>query len=600
MPIVFKNLKNHKFIRILLILINDFFILNFCLYFSYFIRLEYFINIFEIKEIIIFSNILYFFIFFIFKINKSFFRFFNEQSAILYGKYILSYSIIFSIFVLLFYKNFLIPRSLVIIYPILIFFALVLNRYIISSLFKNIANLENKYSIIFGINTNINQNVLSQFNVKYYVIKNKKNVNRNINGVPIIHINDFLQKSYRINFTKILILDQSLFDKYKLKLRDKIISEEIQVQKISYNNNNLNLSPYFDFNYFFNRKSKILKISNIYEKKVILITGAGGSIGTGILSQLLKVKFKKIILIEKSEYNLFHLKSKFNLTSKKHIESYLLGFENSNQIMNIFKKNKIDIVFHAAAYKHVPLLEFNPFAAIQNNFLSTFNFIKLIQKFNVEYFCLISSDKAVRPTNIMGATKRLAELGAIYLSKNKINKTKINCVRFGNVINSSGSVLPLFNKQIKNNLPITLTDKRMIRYFMTIEEAANLVLSVYRISKGGEIFLLDMGEPIKLYDLVKLVTQFSGSKIYDGKTGNIKIKYIGLRRGEKLYEELLIDNLSKKTKLNNIFQSLEKNITNNEFNILYKKIIKSINSNDKKMLKNALKINSISYKDEFR
>ena len=599
MPIIFENLKKNKYLRILLILINDFFILNSCLYISYFIRLEYFINIFEIKETFIFSNILYFFIFFIFRINKSFFRFFNEQSVILYGKYILSYSVIFTIFVLSFYEIFFIPRSLVIIYPILIFFVLVLNRYIISSLFKNITSLDNKYSVIFGINTNIDQNILSQFNVKYYVTKNNKNVNRNINGIPIIDINDFIKKYYKINFSKILIFDQNLFDKYKFKLRDKIINEEIQVQKISYNHSNLNLSPYFDFNYFFNRKSKILKISNIYKQKVILITGAGGSIGTGILSQLLRVKFKKIILIEKSEYNLFNLKSKFNLLSKKNIESYLLGFENSNQLINIFKKNKIDIVFHAAAYKHVPLLEFNPFAAIQNNFLSTYNFIKLIQKFNIEYFCLISSDKAVRPTNIMGATKRLAELGAINLSKNKLKKTKINCVRFGNVINSSGSVLPLFNNQIKNNLPITLTDKRMIRYFMTIEEAANLVLSVYRISIGGEIFLLDMGEPVKLYDLAKLVTQFSGSKIYDGKTGNVKIKYIGLRRGEKLYEELLIDNLSKKTKLNNIFQSLEKNISNKEFNFLYKKISKSLLLNDKKMLKNTLKIRSISYKDEF-
>ena len=599
MPIIFENIKKNKYLRILLILINDFFILNSCLYISYFIRLEYFINIFEIKETFIFSNILYFFIFFIFRINKSFFRFFNEQSVILYGKYILSYSVIFTIFVLSFYEIFFIPRSLVIIYPILIFFVLVLNRYIISSLFKNITSLDNKYSVIFGINTNIDQNILSQFNVKYYVTKNNKNVNRNINGIPIIDINDFIKKYYKINFSKILIFDQNLFDKYKFKLRDKIINEEIQVQKISYNHSNLNLSPYFDFNYFFNRKSKILKISNIYKQKVILITGAGGSIGTGILSQLLRVKFKKIILIEKSEYNLFNLKSKFNLLSKKNIESYLLGFENSNQLINIFKKNKIDIVFHAAAYKHVPLLEFNPFAAIQNNFLSTYNFIKLIQKFNIEYFCLISSDKAVRPTNIMGATKRLAELGAINLSKNKLKKTKINCVRFGNVINSSGSVLPLFNNQIKNNLPITLTDKRMIRYFMTIEEAANLVLSVYRISKGGEIFLLDMGEPVKLYDLAKLVTQFSGSKIYDGKTGNVKIKYIGLRRGEKLYEELLIDNLSKKTKLNNIFQSLEKNISNKEFNFLYKKISKSLLLNDKKMLKNTLKIRSISYKDEF-
>ena len=289
MPIIFENLKKNKYLRILLILINDFFILNSCLYISYFIRLEYFINIFEIKETFIFSNILYFFIFFIFRINKSFFRFFNEQSVILYGKYILSYSVIFTIFVLSFYEIFFIPRSLVIIYPILIFFVLVLNRYIISSLFKNITSLDNKYSVIFGINTNIDQNILSQFNVKYYVTKNNKNVNRNINGIPIIDINDFIKKYYKIDFSKILIFDQNLFDKYKFKLRDKIINEEIQVQKISYNHSNLNLSPYFDFNYFFNRKSKILKISNIYKQKVILITGAGGSIGTGILSQLLRV-----------------------------------------------------------------------------------------------------------------------------------------------------------------------------------------------------------------------------------------------------------------------------------------------------------------------
>ena len=515
-------------------------------------------------------------------------------------KYLITYSILFFLISLSFIKVYFIPRSILIIFPSFLFLILILNRYLIANIFNKISDIENKSTVILGLNTNFDQNILSQFNIKYYVIGNKKNINRSINGIQIVDINFFIEKLDNISFKKLLIFDQNLFSKYKFKLRDKLIKDEILVQKLDYDNNNLNLSPYFDFNYFFNRKSKTLKISKIYDKKTILITGAGGSIGTGILSQLLKTNFRKIILIEKSEYNLFKLKSDFDLDQKKNIESFLLGFEDKSQLLNILYKNKIDIVFHAAAYKHVPLLEFNPFSAIQNNFLNTYDFIRLIQKFKIEYFCLISSDKAVRPTNIMGASKRLAELGAIYLSKSRISNTRINCVRFGNVINSSGSVLPLFYKQIQNNLPLTLTDKRMIRYFMTIEEAANLVLSVYKVSIGGEVFLLDMGDPINLYDLAKLITQFSGKKIFDGVSGDIKIKYIGLRKGEKLYEELLIDNKSKATALKNIFQSLEKNISKKDFKIIFKKINTSLLKNNKQMLKDALKLDSISYKDAYK
>ena len=595
-----ENLKNFKFIRILLIFINDFIILNSCLYFSYYIRLEYFIDIKLIYPVFIFANIIYFLIFVLFKIYKNYFRFFNNNSFKFYLKYLITYSILFFLISLSFIKVYFIPRSILIIFPSFLFLILILNRYLIANIFNKISDIENKSTVILGLNTNFDQNILSQFNIKYYVIGNKKNINRSINGIQIVDINFFIEKLDNISFKKLLIFDQNLFSKYKFKLRDKLIKDEILVQKLDYDNNNLNLSPYFDFNYFFNRKSKTLKISKIYDKKTILITGAGGSIGTGILFQLLKTNFRKIILIEKSEYNLFKLKSDFDLDQKKNIESFLLGFEDKSQLLNILYKNKIDIVFHAAAYKHVPLLEFNPFSAIQNNFLNTYDFIRLIQKFKIEYFCLISSDKAVRPTNIMGASKRLAELGAIYLSKSRISNTRINCVRFGNVINSSGSVLPLFYKQIQNNLPLTLTDKRMIRYFMTIEEAANLVLSVYKVSIGGEVFLLDMGDPINLYDLAKLITQFSGKKIFDGVSGDIKIKYIGLRKGEKLYEELLIDNKSKATALKNIFQSLEKNISKKDFKIIFKKINTSLLKNNKQMLKDALKLDSISYKDAYK
>ena len=320
----------------------------------------------------------------------------------------------------------------------------------------------------------------------------------------------------------------------------------------------------------------------------------------GILSQLLEVEFKRIIIVEKSEFNLFKLKSDLSIDDNKKINSFLMNFEDLDQLELIFSKYNIDIIFHTAAYKHVPLLEFNPFAAIKNNFLNTYNFIKFAQMFDVEYFSLISSDKVMRPTNIMGASKRLAELAAIYLIKSFNQKTIINCVRFGNVINSSGSVLPLFNKQIANNQPITITDKRMIRYFMTIEEAANLVLSAYKISKGGEIFLLDMGKPVNLLDLAILVAQFSGKKLDDENNCDLKIKYIGLRKGEKLFEELLIDNQSKKTIVENIYQSLERSISLDEFEKIYMEIQKSLKNNDKVKLKSILKNKFIGYKDEFK
>ena len=201
------------------------------------------------------------------------------------------------------------------------------------------------------------------------------------------------------------------------------------------------------------------------------------------------------------------------INNKINIDFNLINFNNKNDVNKILTTNKVDIIFHAAAFKHVPLIENNPFSAIKNNFLDTFEFMKFISNHNIPNFCLISSDKAVRPTNIMGASKRLSELALSYLDNSKSNKTIFCSVRFGNVINSSGSVKPLFQQQIDNNLSVTLTHKKIIRYFMTIEEAANLVLNTTKISQGGEIFLLDMGDPIKLYDLAKLMIQFSGKSL---------------------------------------------------------------------------------------
>ena len=221
--------------------------------------------------------------------------------------------------------------------------------------------------------------------------------------------------------------------------------------------------------------------------------------------------------------------------------------------------------------------------------------MKLISQYKVPNFCLISSDKAVRPTNIMGASKRLSELALSYLDNSKSNKTIFCSVRFGNVINSSGSVKPLFQEQIDNNFPVTLTHKKIIRYFMTIEEAANLVLNTTKISQGGEIFLLDMGDPIKLYDLAKLMIQFSGKSLKKNGNGDIDIKIIGLREGEKLYEELLIDEKSLQSSVKYIYQSLESKISNKNFQEIYSNILNFYESNNIESLKKTLKGKFINY-----
>ena len=391
----------------------------------------------------------------------------------------------------------------------------------------------------------------------------------------------------------ILIDNEYIFSKVRDIIRNHIIEKEIVVQKISFKNNEIITSAYFDFNYFFNRKNKTTPLGDIYKNKNILITGAGGSIGSNIVFQLLKSEYKKLILIDNSEYNLYSLVGKLN--KSENFSFHLINFNNKNDIERILAENTIHVIFHAAAYKHVPLIENNPFSAIKNNFLDTYEFMKLIIKFNVQKFCLISSDKAVRPTNIMGASKRLSELALCYLDNLKNHNTSLCSVRFGNVINSSGSVKPLFQKQIDNSLPVTLTHKKIIRYFMTIEEASNLVLNTTKISKGGEIYLLDMGDPIKLYDLAKLMIQFSGKTTKKNGSGDINIKIIGLRDGEKLYEELLIDEKSKQSSVKYIYQSLESKISNKSFKELHSNISFSYRSNNIKSLKKILKGKFVSY-----
>ncbi|XMB73138.1 nucleoside-diphosphate sugar epimerase/dehydratase [Mycoplasmatota bacterium WC30] len=282
-------------------------------------------------------------------------------------------------------------------------------------------------------------------------------------------------------------------------------------------------------------------IKDFISNKRILVTGAGGSIGSELVRQIIKYNPEEIMLFDIYENGVYDLQTELNHMMEKNIlknvnyKIQIGSVYNYKRVEEIYKNFNPNIVFHAAAYKHVPLMEGSSKEAVRTNIIGTFNVCKLADEYNVEKVVLVSSDKAVRPTNVMGATKRFAEM--IIQCRNRLSKTNYSAVRFGNVLGSNGSVVPLFRKQIENGGPVTVTHKDIIRYFMTIPEAVGLILQSGTYAEGGEIFILDMGAPVKIYDLAEKMIMLSGRKPHE----DIKIKLTGLRPGEKLYEELLVD-----------------------------------------------------------
>ncbi len=297
--------------------------------------------------------------------------------------------------------------------------------------------------------------------------------------------------------------------------------------------------------------------------KNILITGAGGSIGAELSRQVLHLAPNTLILYEQSEFNLYSIHQELEKNSGNvKIIPVLASIHNKFKLNKIFKEYGINTVYHAAAYKHVPMVETNPCDGVWNNIIGTHILSTTALKYNVETFILISTDKAVRPTNVMGATKRFCELILQGLNFENKQKTKFSMVRFGNVLDSAGSVLPLFRKQIKQGGPITVTHSEVIRYFMSIPEAVQLVIQSGSMSSGGDVFLLDMGEPVNILSMAKKMIYLSGLTPIDddNKNGDIEIEITGLRPGEKLYEELLIGDSSNKTEHPRIMQANEQKL----------------------------------------
>ena len=317
-----------------------------------------------------------------------------------------------------------------------------------------------------------------------------------------------------------------------------------------------------------------LLIQNI-RSKVVMVTGAGGSIGSELCRQISKIGPKRLILYEISEASLYAINQELNNYDLEIEICPILGnVIDTERLLEVFKSFSVETVYHAAAYKQVPMVEMNTIQSLENNIFGTLNCALTAQETNVKTFVLISTDKAVRPTNVMGASKRFAELIIQSLSKKnelqKEDQVKFTIVRFGNVLGSSSSVVPLFKEQIEKGGPVTVTDPEIVRYFMSIQEAAELVIQAGALSKGSEVFVLDMGKPIKIIDLAKKMIRLSGLEVYNEETkeGDIEIKFTGLRDGEKLYEELIIGDKVSKTAHNRILQADEESLNWEEIEML--------------------------------
>ena len=583
---------------------------------SYYLRLGDFAPLSErgIESLLI-SLIIFLPIFYIFGIYKAIFRYSGLYALLVLSRALFVYSIFYSVFIIFIgVPN--IPRTIGLIQPLILFIFICSWRIILKFLVRKFItkNVKKKFitkALVYGSGNAGRQLVRamqdsSEILIKGFLDDDLKQQGCFIDGKPIYSPSNLQNIINKKNIRLVLLAIPSIETKKRNNIIRKLSKYRVAVRSIPSIADLARGKRFTDFvdldiydllGRIQVEPFKELMNKNIYQKTV-LVTGAGGSIGSELCRQIIKLKPHKILLVEISEYALYSIHSELeHLNSNIKVIPLLGSVQDVKRMKKIISIWKPSTIYHTAAYKHVNIVEFNLIEGLKNNVIGTFELANIALKNKVSNFVFVSTDKAVRPTNIMGATKRLAELCLQSLNhkfsietKGKL-KTNFSIVRFGNVLDSSGSVIPKFRDQINKGGPVTLTHKDVTRYFMTITEASQLVIQSGALAKGGDVFVLDMGEPIKIYDLaLKMIKSagFTNNKLSDTDE-NIEIIITGLRPGEKLYEELLLSKNPIKTKHPKIFKSDEPFIL---FDDLKKdiKILKDLmNKNDLKNIRNKLK-----------
>lgn len=535
------------------------------LMFAYLIRFDLKTDISKFNEewLILSKSIFLYFgirlsIYLLLKVQRSVFRHTNTVDIKRIALYNVICSFLFVVCGLIRYSfydgYYLFPTTVLILEGVFSFIFMLFTRFVIKVIYLNSLKPKffNHQLLIYGAGISglitkrtIEKEINLTSKIVGFIDDDKRKTGTIMEGTPIYHTSELEHLIKNKDINQVILAIQEPESENKIRIVDLCIKNNIQIKKVPVTTSWINGE-------FSTKQIQNVKIEDLLgrksiqldqniirkelEDKVVLVTGAAGSIGSGMVSQILNFNPKKIILLDNSESDLYDFM--IDLKSKNPyypIEAVIADIRSKDRLLKVFETYKPEYILHAAAYKHVPLMEDNPSEAVLTNVRGTMNLAELAILFNVHKFVMISTDKAVNPTNVMGATKRIAEIFTQY--NNQKGKTKFITTRFGNVLGSNGSVIPLFKKQIESGGPVTVTDERITRFFMTIPEACQLVLEASAMGNGGEIFVFDMGESVKIIDLAKNMIKLSGLEI--GK--DIEIKISGLRPGEKLYEELLSD-----------------------------------------------------------
>ena len=548
-------------VRRFFLFLTDTFLLNACVYLSLIMRFDVGIVSIEPQYInnyvdnMLFYTIISLFIFWVFRLYHSLWQYASIAEVYRIAEACITVEVVH------FLSNKMVgnmlPRSCYFNAAIYLIIAICASRFMyrmirtVLNKYRNIKTSNNVMIIGAGEATNVimreiqSSSYLANSNIACIIDDDRRKVGKYIRGVKVIGTRDKIKEAAKLyDIDEIIFAIPSASNEVKRDILNicketdctlKILPGVYQMVDGEINVNSIRNVDVLDLLGRDPIEVDIESIMGYVKDKVIMVTGGGGSIGSELCRQLVSHKPKQLIIFDIYENNAYDIQQELKINYPDANVVTLIGsIRNVSRLESVFAQYKPDIVYHAAAHKHVPLMEVSPDEAVKNNVVGTWNVARMADKYGVKKFVMISTDKAVNPTNVMGATKRICEM--IVQTYNEISKTDFVAVRFGNVLGSNGSVIPLFKRQIEAGGPVTVTDPNIIRYFMTIPEAVSLVLQAGAYAKGGEIFILDMGEPVKIDALAKNLIRLSGYTL----GVNMEIKYTGLRPGEKLYEELLM------------------------------------------------------------